>query len=128
MVYQTTKGIKISVLTSYRGNYYKNRRMQYVFSYTIKIENHSKETIQLLSRFWEIRDSLDYFKTVEGEGVVGAQPVIPPGENYSYTSGCVLASTMGTMKGFYTMTNLQDDSYFTIPIPKFQLIADFLRN
>lgn len=128
MVYQITRGIKITVRTSYRGSYTRGGKMQYVFSYLISIENGTSETIKLLSRFWEIKDSLDVTKTVEGRGVVGCQPIIHPGESYSYTSGCVLNSTIGQMSGFYTMVNEDLDAYFTIPIPKFRLLADFMLN
>ena len=70
MVQQVTRGIKISVLTSFEGTYFKNYRIHFAFSYHITIENHSKDCVQLNSRHWEIFDSLNNLEIVDGEGVV----------------------------------------------------------
>ncbi|HZW78516.1 MAG TPA: Co2+/Mg2+ efflux protein ApaG [Flavobacteriaceae bacterium] len=128
MIYQITRGIKISVTSHFKGNFLKGRQMQYVFSYRIQIENRSNQAIQLLSRYWEIKDSLNHSIYVQGEGVVGRQPIIQPGEVYAYTSGCILKSTTGSMEGYYTMTDMETETLFTIPIPKFQLIAGYMLN
>ena len=81
MVSQITRGIKISVTTSFEGTYFKNHKIHFAFSYEITIENHSKDSVQLLSRHWEIFDSLNDTETVDGEGVIGKKPVLNQ-ENY----------------------------------------------
>ena len=102
MVQQITKGIKISVKTKYNGTSYRNNRLYYTFVYFITIENKSSETLQLTDRFWKIFDSLNTTELVKGEGVVGQTPILKPNDNYTYSSGCFLESTMGAMKGYYT--------------------------
>lgn len=128
MVYQITSGIKISVLTSFEGTYFKNYKLHYAFSYFITIENHSKDLVQLNSRHWEIFDSLNHTEIVDGEGVIGKKPVIKPGEKHSYSSGCLLSSPIGTMKGFYKMINLNTTKTFQVLIPAFKLCAPFALN
>ena len=78
MVTQITRGIKISVLTSFEGTYFKNYKLHFAFSYEITIENHSKDSVQLYSRHWEVLDSLNDIETVDGEGVIGKKPVLKP--------------------------------------------------
>ena len=106
-VQQITKGIKISVKTKYNGTSYRNNRLYYTFVYFITIENKSSETLQLTDRFWKIFDSLNTTELVKGEGVVGQTPILKPNDNYTYSSGCFLESTMGAMKGYYTMKNIE---------------------
>jgi ApaG protein len=85
MVSQITRGIKISVLTSFEGTYFKNYKIHFAFSYQIKyIENHSKDSVQLTSRHWEIYDSLNNIEIVDGESLV--KPVLKPGELHTYSS------------------------------------------
>ena len=74
MVTQITKGIKISVLTSFEGTYFKNYKIHFAFSYQITIENHSKDSVQLMTRHWEIFDSLQETEIVDGEGIIGKKP------------------------------------------------------
>jgi ApaG protein len=76
MVSQITRGIKISVLTSFEGTYFKNYKIHFAFSYVVTIENHSKDSVQLTSRHWEIFDSLNDLDIVDGEGVIGKKPVL----------------------------------------------------
>ena len=76
MVSQITRGIKISVLTTFEGTYFKNHKIHFAFSYEISIENHSKDSVQLTSRHWEIFDSLNDLETVDGEGVIGKKPTL----------------------------------------------------
>jgi ApaG protein len=85
MVSQITRGIKISVSTSFEGTYFKNYRIQFAFTYQITIENHGKDSVQLNSRHWEIYDSLNDIEMVDGEGVVGQKPVLKPGEKHTYS-------------------------------------------
>lgn len=128
MVTQITKGIKISVLTSFEGTYFKNYRIHFAFSYQITIENQSKDSVQLNSRHWEIFDALNNKEIVDGEGVVGKKPVLKPGEKYSYTSGCLLSSPIGAMRGNFNMINFTSTKSFQVAIPSFKLSAPFALN
>ncbi|WP_299058525.1 Co2+/Mg2+ efflux protein ApaG [uncultured Polaribacter sp.] len=123
MVNQVTKGIKISVKTIYKGINYRNNRLFYVFGYVITIENNSSETVKLTDRFWKIYDTLNATEIVSGEGVVGQTPTLKPNDTYTYSSGCFLESSIGAMKGFYTMINLDTFEQFKVAIPTFQLIT-----
>ncbi len=128
MVKQITKGIKISVKTNFEGTYKNANVLNYAFSCQIDIENQSKDTVQLQSRYWLIRDSLNDEETIIGEGVIGKKPVINPGETYTYSSGCVLKSSLGSMQGFYTMTNLSTSKKFEVAIPSFKLVCPYAIN
>lgn len=121
MVQLVTKGIKISVKTKYEGALSRNLHIYHNFSYYITIENRSADTVQLTDRYWEIFDSLNVTEIVKGEGVVGQTPVLAPKDIYTYKSGCILHSNMGTMKGFYTMKHVDSLETFDVAIPSFQL-------
>lgn len=127
-VQQITQGIKVSATSEYRGNFVKNNEVQYAYTYTIEIENQNKDKVQLLSRFWEIRDSLNQTMIVKGKGVIGLQPTLLPGEKHTYSSGCLLASTVGSMTGYYTLLNLDTQEEFKVNIPVFQLFTEFTMN
>lgn len=128
MVSQITRGIKISVKTIFEGTYFKNARLLYAFSYNITIDNHSKDSVQLTNRHWEIYDSLNAAEVVEGEGVIGKKPVLKPGESHKYSSGCLLSSPHGAMRGFYTMINFTTTRTFKVMVPSFKLNAPFALN
>lgn len=128
MVTQITKGIKISVLTSFEGSYFKNYKIHFAFSYQIIIDNQSKDSVQLNSRHWEIFDALNNKEIVDGEGIVGKKPVIKPGESHTYSSGCLLSSPIGAMKGFYNMVNFTSTKSFKVIIPTFKFSAPFAIN
>ena len=128
MVTQITRGIKISVLTSFEGTYFKNYKLHFAFSYEISIENHSKDSVQLISRHWEILDSLNDLEIVDGEGVVGKKPVLKPGETYKYNSGCLLASSFGAMSGYFNMINFTTTRSFKVAVPTFRLSSPFALN
>lgn len=128
MVTQITKGIKISVLTGFEGTYFKNHKIHFAFSYEVTIENQSKDSVQLKSRHWEIYDALNNKEIVDGEGVVGKKLVLKPGEKHTYTSGCLLSSPIGAMKGFYEMVNFTSTKNFQVIIPTFKLSAPFALN
>lgn len=123
MVQQVTQGIKISVITGFEGTFYKKDKLHHAFKYTITIENQSKDSVQLISRYWRITDSLNNKEVVFGEGVIGKKPVIKPGESHTYTSGCLLLSAFGAMKGHYTMINFTSTKTFNVRIPSFKLYA-----
>ncbi|SJN21807.1 ApaG protein [Sphingobacterium sp. JB170] len=99
-----------------------------MFSYQITIENMSEFTIQLVNRHWDIYDTSGELRTIDGEGVVGLQPVLAPGEEHQYVSGCNLSSEIGYMKGSYEMVKQVDGSIFEVEIPRFELIATFKLN
>ena len=128
MVQQVTKGIKISVETNFEGAFFRNYKIQYAFGYTITIENQSKDAVQLYARHWEIYDALNKTETVTGEGVVGKKPVLKPGEQHTYTSGCILTAPFGAMKGHYFMVNFSTTEKFQVSIPTFKLNAAFAIN
>ena len=128
MITQKTRGIKVSVKTSFEDTYYKESKLYYSFEYIVKIENQSKELVQLNSRHWNILDSLNDDETVDGEGVIGKKPVLKPGEVHTYSSGCLLASPFGAMYGFYRMINLNSTKKFNVVIPTFKLSAPFALN
>lgn len=93
---------------------------RYVFSYTITLTNNGDSTVQLLSRHWIITDGNNQVQEVRGQGVVGEQPVIKPGQSFGYTSGTVLSTPVGTMTGSYQMVT-EDGTKFDTPIPQFVL-------
>ena len=93
------------------------------FNYEVTIENQSNDSVQLLSRYWNIFDSLNHISIVEGAGVVGQKPIIKPSETHAYKSHCLLTSTMGAMSGFYNMVNFTTTKAFKVQIPTFQLLA-----
>jgi ApaG protein len=128
MVSQITRGIKISVSTSFEGTYFKNYRIQFAFSYEITIENHGKDSVQLNTRHWEIFDSLNDIEFVDGEGVIGKKPVLKPGEKHTYSSGCLLASPFGAMRGYFSMVNFTTTRTFKVIVPTFRLSAPFALN
>ena len=128
MVTQITRGIKISVLTSFEGTYFKNHKIHFAFSYEITIENHSKDSVQLSTRHWEIFDSLNNKEVVDGEGVIGKKPVLKPGEKHTYNSGCLLSSPFGAMMGYFTMINYTTTRTFRVFVPTFKLSAPFALN
>ena len=93
---------------------------RFVFSYTITLTNNGESTVQLLSRHWIITDSNNQVQEVRGQGVVGEQPVLKPGQSFGYTSGTVLSTPVGTMTGSYQMV-AEDGTKFEAPIPQFVL-------
>lgn len=93
---------------------------RFVFAYTITIINHEPEPVQLFNRYWLITDANDKKVEVQGAGVVGEQPIIKPGGKYTYTSGCVLETEVGTMQGFYQFAKA-DEPLTDVPIPIFRL-------
>ncbi|MDZ7606229.1 MAG: Co2+/Mg2+ efflux protein ApaG [Cyclobacteriaceae bacterium] len=128
MVTATTKGVKITVETEYQPAYSSPAQFHYVFTYRITIENLGDQTIQLMSRHWYIHDASRDAKEVEGDGVVGEQPVLEPGESHNYVSGCNLKSGIGKMHGTYTMERIMDGKRFKVKIPEFMLVAPFKLN
>jgi ApaG protein len=113
-------GIDIQVSTQYITQQSDPARSSYAFAYTITITNLRDEPVKLLSRHWIITDQNNKVEEVRGNGVVGQQPVIPPGQSYKYSSGAVIHTETGDMKGSYTMQS-QSGAQFEAPIPLFVL-------
>lgn len=128
MVTAITQGVKISVETTYQDEYSNPANENFMFAYRITIENLSDYAVQLMRRQWFIFDSNGTEREVEGEGVVGLQPVMEPGESHVYVSGCQLTTDMGAMSGNYLMHRLMDDAAFTVDIPEFNLIVPYRLN
>lgn len=128
MVTKITAGVKVSVETIYQPEYSNPANEHFMFAYRVKIENMGDYAVQLMSRKWNIFDSNGIKRQVEGEGVIGQQPVINPGENYEYVSGCNLKTDMGSMKGSYEMIRVVDGQKFQVKIPEFQLITAYKLN
>lgn len=128
MYTQITDRVKVSVETVYQSEYSNPEKEHFMFAYKIKIQNLGDQSVQLLRRHWWIFDSTGTVREVEGEGVVGEQPIIDPGETHEYVSGCNLKSDMGSMWGTYQMLRLLDNSKFDVKIPNFQLITPYKLN
>jgi ApaG protein len=128
MVSAITKGIQVSVETTYQPDFSNPQQHHYVFTYKVRIENKSSHTVQLLRRRWEIYDATESRKIVEGDGVVGQQPILEPGEFHTYVSGCNLKSGIGKMHGSFTLEKLMDGKLLEIVIPEFQLISTLFQN
>lgn len=95
---------------------------KFVWAYEISVANNSEEIVQLLQRYWRITDMSGRVEEVHGLGVIGLQPIIKPGKEFTYTSFCQLLTPQGTMEGYYEMQNLEEE-HFKIEIPKFVLSA-----
>ena len=114
--------IKVDVETRYIEEQSNPEQNYYVFAYTITIQNQGQQTAQLLTRHWVITDSNHKVQEVRGDGVVGEQPILKPGEQFVYTSGTMLETSVGTMKGSYQMESV-DGSKFDATIEEFVLSA-----
>lgn len=121
-------GVKISVETFYQSEYSNPVNNEFMFAYKITIENNNDFPVKLLKRHWHIYDSNGTIKEVEGDGVVGVQPVITPASSYQYISGCNLRTEMGKMHGTYLLENLNNKKTFNVVIPAFFLQAPFKMN
>ena len=128
MVEQITKGIRVSVNTYFEGSFTKNEEIFYAFGYRVTITNTSNDTVQLLSRSWSIFDALNHPERVVGEGVIGKKPVLKSKETHTYSSGCLLKSPFGSMKGYYIMINFTTSEQFKVEIPSFNLNAIHILN
>ena len=115
-----TKDIGVSVEPFYLDDESEPEESHYVWGYQVQIENHSRETVKLERRHWIITDGNGQTHEVEGEGVVGEQPVLEPGQAFEYTSGAPLSTSSGFMAGSYKM-KLDDGTFFDVEIPAFSL-------
>jgi ApaG protein len=128
MVSKISDGVEVSVETFYQPDYSNPVQSEYMFAYRITIENHNAFTVKLHRRHWFIIDGNGTHREVEGEGVVGVQPTLAPGERYQYVSGCNLRTEMGKMYGSYQMENVHTKTMFDVNIPAFDMVAPFKNN
>lgn len=124
----TTHDIKVSVVSYYQDGQSKPEQNYFLFAYKIRIENLGEHAVQLMSREWIIKDANGQKRTVTGEGVVGEQPIIEPGQSHEYISGCHFETPFGTMEGHYFLRKLIDNESLRVAIPKFKLQVHFLLN
>jgi ApaG protein len=121
-----TRGIRVTVMPRFVEEESAPDQQRFFFAYTVEITNMSTERVQLRSRHWRIVDGRGQLQEVRGPGVVGKQPVLGPGETFSYTSGCPLTTPDGTMEGTYTMVTGKGES-FQAAIPAFSLDSPFAK-
>jgi len=122
-----TSGIKVQVVSKYIPEHTNPDIPRYFFAYWVTITNESELSIKLIDRHWEITDATGKLKVVDGEGVIGKQPVIRPGESFSYNSFCPIETEFGMMTGHYQVKQ-EDGQFMKIEIPQFQLISPFSIN
>ena len=118
-----SSGVIVSVETFYQPEYSNPIRQEFMFAYRISITNNNKFPVKLLRRHWHITEGNGIEREVEGEGVVGIQPVIKPFDTYQYISGCHLTTEIGKMHGNYILENLNNRTTFNVIIPVFELVA-----
>lgn len=123
-----TDNISISVMPKYEPEESNPSIGKFIYSYQVIIENLGSDTVTLLSRHWYIVDSIQEKREVKGEGVVGVQPELKPGETFKYMSWCPLHSPIGKMFGHYLFMNLTAKTTFKVIIPEFLLVSDFKLN
>jgi ApaG protein len=116
----TTRGVRVAVTPQYLDDKSDPDDKRWFWAYTIEIANLSETTVQLRTRHWRIIDAHGRCQEVRGPGVVGEEPVIPPGHAFEYTSGCPLATSSGLMVGEYEM-EAEDGERFAVEIPAFSL-------
>ncbi len=117
-----THGVKVTVQAEFQYDHSNPDQRYFLFSYRVIIENNSEYVVKLLRRHWFIFDSCSEYREVEGEGVVGQQPVLTPGEVYEYESACNLNTDIGKMNGTYLMMREMDGAQFYVNIPEFELM------
>jgi ApaG protein len=120
MYEKTTRSITVFVEPQFLENQSKPDEGTYVWSYTIVVRNTGQETVKLLTRHWIITDAIGRKQEVRGDGVIGEQPVLKPGTQFQYTSGCPLNTSSGVMEGSYGMINEKGEQ-FEIAVPAFSL-------
>jgi ApaG protein len=120
MYERVTRGIRVAVKPAFLDDQSDPDDGHYLWSYTVTIENRGEESVQLMSRYWHITDGQGRVQEVKGVGVVGAQPVLEPGQKFEYTSGCPLPTASGFMSGRYQMRAKSGEA-FEAEIPAFIL-------
>ena len=126
-VTQTTQSISVTVRTVPIEEETRPFEGVFAFAYTIRIENNSNQTVQLLERHWIIESADEKIGEVTGPGVVGVQPILEPGQNFEYTSSTVINDPVGSMRGTYIFSRTEG-GFFTVEIPRFSLVYSALCN
>ena len=119
---ETTLGVTVRVAVNFLPEQSRIEAGKWFWVYHIRIENHSDHTLQLLTRHWRITDGRGVVNVVEGDGVVGEQPVLAPGASHDYVSGCPLTTPHGSMEGHYTLRR-DDGEMVRVAVPHFALAA-----
>jgi len=119
--FATTAGIRVGVQVFYLAEQSHPEDGRFVWAYRITIANQSQVTVQLLKRTWEITDATGRTERVHGDGVVGEQPVLAPGDVFTYTSGTPLSTASGFMTGWYHMVRTATGAHFDVAVPAFSL-------
>lgn len=123
-----TQGIRVSVETFYQEKHSNPEEDRFVYAYRIQIRNESPDTVQLLRRHWYIRDSNNILREVEGDGVIGQQPIIEPGAHHEYVSWTNLLTDVGKMYGVFTMRKEEEKTLIDVQIPEFTMVAPYRLN
>lgn len=118
----TTEGVVVRVVSNFLEDQSVPAQSRWFWSYHIRIENHRDDPVQLLTRHWKITDGHGSVNHVDGDGVVGEQPLLKPGGSHDYVSGCPLSTPSGIMEGHYRFIRA-DGSTFLVEIPRFKLVA-----
>jgi len=121
----TTRNIRVSAEPFFVDSESRPDEHHYFWAYRIHLENQGDETVQLISRYWHITDARGNIEEVRGPGVVGDQPIIAPGEVFSYESGCPLSTPSGIMRGHYNFRLTSDEGKFMVAIPAFSLDSEY---
>ena len=121
---RTTRSITVTVEPFYLDDQSVPEENHFVWAYHVRIENNGEQTVQLLTRFWRITDSLGNVQEVRGDGVVGEQPILNPGDSFEYTSGTPLPTPSGIMVGAYQML-AQSGERFDVDVPAFSLDSPY---
>lgn len=124
MFSKVTHSIKVTASPQFLDQHSEPDEDHFVWAYTIQLENNGEETVQLLNRHWKITDAHGLTQEVRGQGVIGEQPVLKPGEAFRYTSGTALGTSSGIMLGEYEMENPQGQR-FSIEVPAFSLDSPY---
>jgi ApaG protein len=122
----TTRAIRVSVRSFYLADQSRPDDSHYVWAYRVRIDNTGAETVQLLARSWIITDAMGRIQRVHGQGVIGQQPILDPGDTFEYTSGTPLETPSGFMGGTYHMSLPGSGERFDVAIPTFSLDSPFL--
>ena len=123
----TTHGIRVQVRSHYLPERSQPELSEWVFAYHVRISNVGASAARLIGRHWIITDGNGHVEEVEGDGVVGEQPLLAPGKSYEYTSGCPLKTPLGTMEGTYRMVTLSGET-FDVRIAPFSLSEPYAIN
>jgi len=127
MMYQAeTHGVRVTASPKFMDSESTPDQSRYFWAYTIEIVNLSSRTVQLMTRHWVITDGRGEVHEVRGDGVIGQQPVLQPGERFSYTSGCPLMTPDGSMRGVYAMLG-EDGALFDVEVPLFPLDSPYVK-